>query len=190
MRSAARAFRAAATGLARHPDVATSPWIDRRNFEAGGRRAQLSRTVPLLPARRLPSLNDKRWSTKCRCGPGHPAEDGYEAVELARAARAGPEHRVRATGCAAHHDHPRGIRRHARGAPERVAGRGRVGTAAASRSARLLGLLDRKEAGREREAVRQRHLAELHEAQRRAQALDARANASRILAGGRRSKST
>jgi hypothetical protein len=51
----------------------------------------------------------------------------------------------------------------------------------AYRSARLLRLLDRTEAGREREGVRQRHLATLTAADRRAKAVDARINAQRVL---------
>ena len=54
----------------------------------------------------------------------------------------------------------------------------------AYRSARLLRLLDRRETGREREAGRLRHLARLHEADRRARSLDARINAYAVLERG------
>ena len=51
--------------------------------------------------------------------------------------------------------------------------------AGAYESARVSRLLDRAEAGRQQEAVRQRHLTELAAAQRRSRALDARIAARR-----------
>lgn len=59
-------------------------------------------------------------------------------------------------------------------------------SAGAYRSARLTSLLDRAEAGKQREAMRQRHLDQLHQAQRRAKAIDVRADAIAVPARSRR----
>ena len=107
--------------------------------------------------------------------------DGHEALELAARARWVPQPSSSELGA----PHTR-INREAGGGqlvePSRVLLRG-VGLVPqpAYRSARLLRLLDRRQTGRQREAVRRRHLAELGAADRRAQADAARVRGLEVL---------